>query len=258
MLPESSFILRCKSEFEEVETNTITVELHETLPQPSRQNLSPLEIQQIESATIGQMDNEKWKEYRKGRITASNFYRVYTRTETLKRHGGDASKLVESLTGLSSPPENLGALKYGRNMESAAKQKFIKVFQNEHKNTQYKECGFFIHEEKQFIGATPDLVKCSCCGNGVVEIKCLYSIVNENPSSQNLAYLVSDGDSVTLKENHAYFCQIQGQMAVTKRNWSYFFLFTQKKKHIQKIHFNQTYWKKIEENLTWFHKNYLI
>ena len=44
--------------------------------------------------------------------------------------------------------------------------------QKNHKDVKYRECGQFIHETKQFLGASPDLlVKCSCCGKGILEVK---------------------------------------------------------------------------------------
>ena len=61
-----------------------------------------------------------------------------------------------------------------------------------------------------------------------------------------------------MKENHAYFDQIQGQMAITKRNWCYFYVYTQKGQYIEKIDFNQAYWEKIKSNLVWFYEKYVV
>ena len=84
-------------------------------------------------------------------------------------------------------PVDLMALKYGRNMEDIAKSKYVKQFKSQHKNTSSRECGLFIYEDLQFIGASPDLLlNCECCGDGVLEIKCPYSIANEMPSAANL------------------------------------------------------------------------
>lgn len=80
---------------------------------------------------------------KKGKITASNFHRVYTRVETRKTRGGDATKLVETLRGLNQPSEHVTALKYGRNMEYIAKQKFVKMFEKKHKAPQYRECRLY-------------------------------------------------------------------------------------------------------------------
>ena len=59
--------------------------------------MSTADIEAIEKATIGQSGNENWKLYRKGKITASNYHGVYTRVDTLKTRGGDATKLVKTL-----------------------------------------------------------------------------------------------------------------------------------------------------------------
>ena len=75
-------------------------------------------------------------------------------------------------------------------------------------------------------------MECECCGSGVVEIKCPYTIKDDIPPASNLDYLdrvVSDGKEVTKfkTKKSAYFFQIQGQMVVTGR--SYCDLFIQRK-----------------------------
>ena len=45
-------------------------------------------------------------------------------------------------------------------------------------------------QNKSFIGASSDaVVSCSCCGKGVLQIKCPYSIANQIPSGSNLTNL---------------------------------------------------------------------
>ena len=73
------------------------------------------------------------------------------------------------MVGHSAPPENMPALKYGREMEAVAKQKYLRWFEKNHRDTTYRECGLFIDDSKQYLGASPDLiVDCSCWGKGVV------------------------------------------------------------------------------------------
>ena len=48
-------------------------------------NLSDFEINLIEEVTRSQSSSDEWFQQREGRITASNFHRVYTRIETLKK-----------------------------------------------------------------------------------------------------------------------------------------------------------------------------
>ena len=68
-----------------------------------------------------------------------------------------------------------------------AKTKYKKLCKKKHKNLKISETGLVIYKEKPFIAVSPDLeVECDCCGLGLVEIKCPYSIKGEKPSSQNL------------------------------------------------------------------------
>ena len=56
-----------------------------------------------------------------------------------------------------------------------------------YKDVKYRECGLFIHDTKQFLGASPDLfVECSCCGKGILEVKCPFFIANDIPTDLNL------------------------------------------------------------------------
>ncbi|CAH3122823.1 unnamed protein product [Pocillopora meandrina] len=81
LLPESAFIKLATAEFEEPLPECV-------MPKSSKKDLSADDIHLIEQGTIGQSENEAWHDYyRKGRLTASNFYRVYTKVETLKTKG---------------------------------------------------------------------------------------------------------------------------------------------------------------------------
>ena len=272
-LPESSFVMMTKAEFVEDSTSLFNDQLTSNdiestcIEQPTigqsnntrDDQLTSKDIESIEQATIGQSNNDAWHSYRKGRITASNFYDVFTRVETLKKKGGSAQNLVEKLQGVNGPPPELSALKYGRNMEDIAKMKYIMQFQKEHKNASHRECGLFIYEKKQYIGASPDLLlHCSCCGNGVLEIKRPFSIANDIPSPGNLPYLIHDSGHIILKQKHKYYAQVQGQMAVAKRDWCHFLVYTNKGQHLERIEFNPAYWSALEKNLTWFYVNYLL
>ena len=76
---------------------------------------------QIEQATVGQAENPLWHALHTGRITASNFYKVQTEVESLRKariNTVNAKKLLASLIGEYTPPGDLPALKYGRGMEA--------------------------------------------------------------------------------------------------------------------------------------------
>ena len=59
--------------------------------------LSRGEVDAIEKITVGQADNEAWHQQREGRITASSFYRVFTKVESMKP--SKENKVVDSLLG---------------------------------------------------------------------------------------------------------------------------------------------------------------
>ena len=95
---------------------------------------------------------------------------------------------------------------------------YLEIFKKNHKDVKYREFGQFIHKTKQFLGASPDLlVECSCCGKGILEVKCSLCIANDIPTDLNLDYLVKINDEVTLKRKHFYYTQVQGLFGVTKR-----------------------------------------
>ena len=59
-----------------------------------------------------------------------------------------------------------------------------------------------------------------------------------------------------LKESHYYYAQVQGQMAVGERPWCDFVVFTLKGISVERIRYNQEYWKdKLLPKLTSFYDN---
>ena len=253
-MPDSSFVVMQNAE--QVE------ETYRPLSIPSvSEVLTAEKIVQIEQATVGQADNTLWHAHRKGRITASNFYKVKTKVESLRKDEKNtvsAEKLVASLIGECAPPRDLPALKYGREMEPVAKAFYLEIFKRNHKDVKYRECGLFIRETKQFLGASPDLlVECSCCGKGILEVKCPFCIANDIPTHLNLDDLVRINDEVTLKRKHSYYAQVQGQLAVTKREWCHFLVYTKTGYHLECIQLDKDYWLLLQDSLEWFYVNHL-
>lgn len=55
------------------------------------------------------------------------------------------------------------------------KNTMFKVSQESHADMSVVECGLVINPEWPHLGASPDgIVQCTCCGKGVLEIKCPY------------------------------------------------------------------------------------
>ena len=208
--------------------------------------------------TIGQSAVQDWHNQRKGRITASKFHSVCTRTVSLQASlTQDPAALVSSLLGYNKVPAT-AAMKHGCSMEIHAKQCYLSLMKPNHRKLKSEEQGLIVMRGKPFIAASPDLkVSCECCGEGLVEIKCPYSIKESIPSADNLTYLqIVDGTTI-LKRNSDYFYQVQGQMAVTELGYTDFFVFTIHGHFTERIKFDRDFWTSMFLKLEWFWVNCL-
>ena len=95
------------------------------------------------------------------------------------------------------------------------------------------------------------LVDIPVIAGGIVEIKCLYKAAKEglDPASaaetmRNFFCKAGDTGKLELKRNHDYFHQIQGTMAITKRSWCDFVVWTPAGISIERIPFNSRLWPK--------------
>ena len=94
---------------------------------------------------------------------------------------------------------------------------------NGHPDLAVTECGFVIHPEKNWLGASPDGVvddpSVNINSTGLLEIKCPYSVRDKLPKEacQDPTFycaLHEDGSPV-LKTDHRYYHQVQLQMYVS-------------------------------------------
>ena len=65
------------------------------------------------------------------------------------------------------------ATSYGCEHERDAREEYKSGMITKHPEFEIIPCGFFVDNRRSYVGASPDaLVECTCCGKGVVEIKC--------------------------------------------------------------------------------------
>ena len=226
--------------------------------------LTAVEVNAIETATIGQSTNDRWKHERKGRITASNFYSVFTRVNTIKSNPNQVHNVDVILKNVmqydeeNASLEHVPALKHGRSYEPVARQRYVSMMEKQHKQFTFRECGLCVDANRPYLGASPDLlISCNCCGQGVAEFKCPFSIAQEVPSAENLHYLVKSGTFTKLRKNHAYYAQVQGQFSLCRRTYCDFFVYTHAGHFVERIDFDDVYWCSISNNLEYFFLNYL-
>ena len=188
-----------------------------------------VQVQQIETETRGQADNAMWANQRKGRITASNFYYGFTRVLPANRSiNHSVEPLLRKIMGYdASKGHNIPALNHGKEYEPIAKEKYIPLMKCNHKEFAFSESGLFVDPSRPYLEASLDLlVYCSGCGMGLSEMKIHFSIVNEILSAKNLPYLVEHDNVTMLRKEHAYYAQIEGQLALCGRTYCDFFVFT--------------------------------
>ena len=162
---------------------------------------------------------------------ASNFYYGFTRVNTIKANRSinhSVEPLLRKIMGYdASKGHNIPALNHAKEYEPIAKEKYISLMKCNHKEFTFSESGLFVDPSRPYLGASPYLlVHCSCCGMGLSEMKSPFSIVNEIPSAKNLPYLVEHDNVTMLRKEHAYYAQIQGQLALPGRTYCDFFVFT--------------------------------
>ena len=95
------------------------------------------------------------------------------------------TELVDRVLGRQITPE-LPAIKYGGNMELEARRNYTQTMLHRgHKNLSVRECGLFVHTDYVHLAASPNgVVHCQCCGTGLLDIKCPFSLaVDQEPPS---------------------------------------------------------------------------
>ena len=217
--------------------------------------LAPSDVEHIEEATKGQNDCREWSAQRQGRLTSSIFKDIQSRLHT----GNNPDTLVDSILGARSVPQYLPAIKYGHRMEAVAAKKYADIMRSRrHSKMKVENCGLFVLPDVPYLGASPDrLVQCNCCGQGLLEIKCPYSCAGIAPSPDTVDYLEETDELVQLKRTHKYYFQMQGQMAITGRDFCDFFVFSQQGYYLERIVRDRLFWDNLVKDLKLFYSQYI-
>ena len=152
------------------------------------------------------------------------------------------------------------AMKHSISLEPDAKVVYSEIMRSQHKQLKTKASGLVVYKDKPFISASPDLlVECKCCGQGLCEIKCPESIKDLSPSVENVPYSYVRNDSqITLKKNHPYYFQIQGQMGLTSRSYCDLFIFSFHGHICVRIVFDNDFFMDMIDTISWFWNKFAL
>ena len=199
----------------------------------------------LEMSTKQQSSSSLWYEHRQGRITASLFGRVARCAERTY-----PTSLIKNIMQYTFINPSIPSLNWGQKNEDRARLEYVNTMKDQHRNFSVAKSGLCLHPEYPHLGATPDgFVSCNCCGEGLVEIKCPYKYRDVVLSSidDTSFYLKTDGigTKLSLLENHDYYYQIQGQLALCEKPYCDFVCWTTKDIHVERIKQDAEFFKAI-------------
>lgn len=209
----------------------------------------------LEENTRKQSKSRLWHQYRAGRITSSNFYAA-VHTDIDKPSTSLIKKIVYGQT------VNTVAIKWGNNNESIALEEYTSYVGLSHTNLHVKNSGFVINKKYPFLGSSPDgLVECDCCGKGAIEIKCPFKYKDEDPCTIDDRHFCLEPHDLcdnSLKVEHPYFYQVQGQMGICDLSYCDFVCYTRKGLHVERIFFDSVFFRNVASKLTTFYRSSIL
>ncbi len=131
------------------------------------------QVKAVDVSTREQAKSTVWFQQRVGRITASRL-KLAIHTDIMQ----PSQSLIKSICYPESHNFKFKATSWGCEHEESARKSYIEIAKRRHNKLESSQCGLVISTSFPYMGASPDgIVNCECCGNGVVEIKCLYSLL---------------------------------------------------------------------------------
>lgn len=197
----------------------------------------------VEEVTRTQSLSTTWHDMRLGRITASVAGEVLHHTKNKP-----PSSLIKKICVPQEKSLQVPAIDWGRKHEEDALYLYSFIHhqgnsnltttpkgniyiaagaKSNHTNGSVSKCGLLIDDKRPFLGATPDgIVDCSCCGRGVIEIKCPYKYRDSGLQSAITDSSFSLCKDYSLNCQHKYYAQVQLQMHVYDVQYADFMIWT--------------------------------
>ena len=136
--------------------------------------------------------------------------------------GSTYTPLVFNSVKKSDDISHLPQIKWGIEHEKDASKSLLSDVASKHANgmNRFKQCGLFIKPDYAFLAASQDgLFVCYCCNPAILEVKCPFSVkeenINQKASDKRVDIFEEVDGSPRLKHSHKYCSQMQVQMCVT-------------------------------------------
>ena len=211
-------------------------------------SMSEEQIDKLEHETRNQRQSSTWFSARRYRLTSSLFGDILHRQN-------DTPPDALVLKILKPCQFSSAATDWGIQHEPVAIAEYVKYqHKRGHSNLVVRPSGLFVSKMHPFLGASPDGSVYDPSNPqqplGFVEIKCPYAQRDLTPadacsSPGFCCYLekrVDASQQLHLRQNHRYFAQVQGQLAVGLRTWCDFVIYTTKGISVERITFDNDYW----------------
>lgn len=193
-----------------------------------KRNIHPDQCERLEATTKLQAKSQDWHTHRAGRITSTTFYSVCKGDQLHKT-------TLDKIMRYHDTNVQVTAVLWGREEEEIARKCYSKEVNKTHQNVKISLCGFVIQPDEPHLGASPDgKVVCSCCGEGVLEIKCPYKY-REGLQGVTFTEDFCLDQTFQLKKTHQYYHQIQLHMFVCNVQYCDFVVWTTQELVVNRI-----------------------
>lgn len=181
----------------------------------------------------------EWFEARRGKLTGSNVGAALG-VNPWKTPDDLVRQMVREYHGAEPEFQGNAATEYGAAHEPLAIMDYLGKTGN-----LVEECGFFVHPDHDWLGASPDgLVG----DDGLIEVKCPFGLRNKK------------GDDLQFKsasEQPHYYAQMQVEMACTGRSWCDFYQWTPNGDYLERVEYDQKWFTDNLPALLEFYHRYI-
>ena len=204
--------------------------------------------------TVDQSKSKLWFSMRAGRVTASTF-----NAACHKRIEKPAMSVLRSICMPNSHRFSSAATDWGKTHESVARDQYEALHAAQHTDSVCQGSGLFLSTEYPMFGASPDgLVQCTCCGEGLVEIKCPYTL-RESSDFGKLAWMCLVDDILYgLSRSHRHYFQVQMQLFVTNKMYCDFVVRSPEGLFVERIYPDREWWVKWSGQGMLFHSKCIM